>query len=383
MTTYDAAVIGLGGMGAAAAYRLAARGLRVVGLERFGPAHDKGSSHGDSRIIRQAYFEHPAYVPLLRRAYELWRETERASGERLLTITGGLFIGRPDAATVTGAVHSARTWDLPHEYLDASEVARRFPTFRPGADDVAVYEPYAGYVEPEATIRANLSLAGSHGADLRFGERVTGWDADGDGVRVTTDQGVYRAGRLVVAAGAWSGGLLAQPGLPLRVERQVMHWFAADDPAAFAAPGHPIYVWEDAGGDQVYGFGTRPGDEAAKLAFFRRPNACDPDAVDRVVHDAEVAEIRGWLADRIPGLRRHVAAKTCMYTLTTDHHFVVGPHPRHPNVVIAAGFSGHGFKFVPVIGEILADLAIDGGTAHDIALFDPTRGFPAVDPALR
>ena len=382
MTTYDAAVIGLGGMGSAAAYRLAARGLRVVGMERFGPAHDQGSSHGDSRIIRRAYFEHPSYVPLLHRAYDLWRETEEASGERLLTITGGLLIGHPDADTVTGALRSARMWDLAHEYLGGSELARRFPTFRPGPDDVAVFEPYAGYVEPEAAVRANLSLAGAHGADLRFGERVTGWAAGGDGVRVTTDRDTYRADRLVVAAGAWSGGLLADLGLPLRVERQVMHWFAAEDPAAFAAPGHPIYVWEDAGGDQVYGFGARPGDRAAKVAFFRRPNVCDPDAVDRVVHGAEVAEMRGWLADRLPGLRRHVAATTCMYTLTPDHHFVVGPHPRQANVVVAAGFSGHGFKFVPVMGEILADLAIDGATGHDIALFDPSRGFPATDPAL-
>lgn len=383
MTGYDVAVIGLGGMGGAAAYRLAGRGLRVVGLERFGPAHDRGSSHGDSRIIRQAYFEHPAYVPLLRRAYELWRETERASGADLLTITGGLFIGPPDAVTVTGALASARQWGLEYAYLDAAAIARRFPTFRPGPDDVAVYEPYAGYVVPEAAVRANLDLAAAAGADLRFGERVTGWAADGDGVRVTTAAGAYDADRLVIAAGAWAPGLLAELNLPLTVERQVMHWFQVDDPAAFAAPGHPIYVWEDATGDQVYGFGVRPGDTAAKVAFFRRPNATDPDHVDRTVHNAEIAEIRDHMATRIPGLRAHAAATTCLYTLTPDHHFVLGPHPARPNVTIAAGFSGHGFKFVPVIGEILADLATTGGTSHDIGLFDPRRAFDTPSPLSR
>ena len=380
MTTYDVAVIGLGGMGGAAAYRLAERGQRVIGLERFGPAHDQGSSHGDSRIIRQAYFEHPSYVPLLRRAYELWRETERASGRDLLTITGGLFIGPPDAVTVTGALRSARLWDLEHEFLDAAAIARRFPTLRPGPDDVAVYEPHAGYVEPEAAVRANLDLAAAHGADLRFGEPATEWAADGDGVRVTTARGTYRADRLVIAPGAWAPALLAELDLPLVVERQVMHWFAVDDPAAFAAPGHPIYVWADDVEDQVYGFGIRPGDEAAKVAFFRRPNGCDPDHVDRTVHDAEIAEIRDHLAARIPGFRRHVGAKTCLYTLTPDHNFVLGAHPHHPNVTIAAGFSGHGFKFVPVIGEILADLALTGTTGHDIALFDPARAYDTPSP---
>lgn len=375
MTAYDVAIIGLGGMGGAAAYRLAERGQRVIGLERFGPGHDQGSSHGDSRIIRQAYFEHPSYVPLLRRAYELWRETERASGQDLLTVTGGLFLGPPDADNVTGALRSARLWDLEHEYLDAGAIARRFPTFRPGPDEVGVYEPYAGYVAPEAAVRANLDLAAAHGADLRFGERVLDWAAGGDGVRVTTAEGSYRAERLVIAAGAWAPGLLASLDLPLVVERQVMHWFAVDDPAAFAAPGHPIYVWSDETGDHVYGFGIRPGDTSAKVAFFRRRNETDPDAVDRTVHPSEVAEIQAFLASRFPGMGAHTGAKTCLYTLTPDHHFVLGPHPHHPNVTIAAGFSGHGFKFVPVIGEILADLTLTGTTSHNIALFDPTRTF--------
>ncbi|HEY3684701.1 MAG TPA: N-methyl-L-tryptophan oxidase, partial [Streptosporangiaceae bacterium] len=372
--TYDVAVVGLGGMGSAAAYHLAARGHRVVGLERFGPAHDQGSSHGDSRIIRLAYFEHPSYVPLLRRAYELWRDTERASGRRLLTVTGGVFIGEPDAVTVTGALRSARMWDLDHEYLDGAGLARRFPTLRPGPDDVAVYEPHAGYVEPEATVRAHLDLAGRHGADLRFGERVTGWQAGGHGVRVTTDQGTYDADRLVVAAGAWAGSMLSDLSLPLAVERQVMHWFEPDDRSAFAAPDHPIYVW-DIAGDQVYGFPIRPGDQSAKVAFFRRPNPTNPDHVDREVHESETAEIKAALSSRIPALRAHVAAKTCLYTLTPDHNFIIGPHPAHPNVVVAAGFSGHGFKFVPVVGEILTDLTETGTTPHNITLFTPTRPF--------
>lgn len=380
MTGYDVAVVGLGGMGSAAAYHLAARGQRVLGLERFGPAHDQGSSHGDSRIIRLAYFEHPSYVPLLRRAYELWRETEREAGRRLLTVTGGVFIGPPTAVTVTGALRSARQWGLDHEYLDSAGIAARFPTTRPGPGDVALYEPNAGYVEPESTVRAHVDLAGRHGATLRFGERVVSWEASGAGVRVTTDTDTYEASRLVIAAGAWAPSVLADLSLPLVVERQVMHWFEPEDPAPFAAPGHPIYVWEDAAGDQIYGFGIRPGDRAAKVAFFRRQNRTDPDKVDREVHAEEIAEVTRTVTTRMPAIGRHVGAKTCLYTLTPDHNFVVGVHPAHPDVTVAAGFSGHGFKFVPVMGEILADLSMTGATNHDIALFDPARPFDTPSP---
>lgn len=373
MSAYDVAIIGVGAMGSAAARQLAARGSRVLGLEQFSPGHDRGSSHGDSRIIRQAYFEHPSYVPLLRRAYELWEATEVDSGRHLLTLTGGLMIGRPDSATVAGSRRSAQAWDLPHDMLDAAAVHQRFPTFTLAADEVALYESRAGFVVPEDTVRAQIALAQRDGADLRFGERVTDWATDGDGVRIRTATDTYRADRLVLCAGAWAPGLL-HLDVALRVERQIMHWFTPDGGIEpFTAAHHPIYVWEHSSGDQIYGFPARDGDRTVKVAFFRRPVRCDPDHVDRTVHPHEIDEITSYVATRLPALTRHDRAVTCLYTLTRDHHFVLGIHPQHPQVVVAAGFSGHGFKFTPVIGEILAHLALDGTTTHDIALFDPAR----------
>ena len=374
--SYDVIVIGLGGMGSAAAAHLAARGRRVLGLERHGPAHDQGSSHGGSRITRQSYFEDPAYVPLLLRSYELWERLQRDSGEAVLTLTGGLFLGREESLTVAGSLRAAREWDLPHEVVDAAEVNRRFPTFSLRDDEVGVYEARAGFVRPEATVTAHLALAGRAGAELRFGEPVRSWTSTPSGVRVVTAEGGYEAERLVVAPGAWAPALLADLGVPIRVERQVMYWF---DPAGgtgpFTADRHPVYIHEDAHGEQVYGFPAIDGPEGgAKIAFFRRGQECTPDTIDRDVHDAEVAAMQeraGRLLPTLPGPLLHAA--TCMYSTTPDQHFVIATHPAHPAVTVACGFSGHGFKFVPVVGEILADLAMTGSTAHPIAHFDPLR----------
>lgn len=227
MGAFDVAVIGIGAMGSAAAHQLAARGARVLGLEQFGPAHDRGSSHGDSRIIRQAYVEHPSYLPLVRRAYELWEVTEAESGRHLVTRTGGLMIGRANSATVSGSRLSAQSWQLPYEMLDAVGVHERFPTFNLADDEIALYEPRAGFVIPEATVEAQIDLATRHGADLRFGERVIDWAIDGDGVWLRTASDCYRAERLVICAGAWAAGLL-HVEVPLSVERQIMHWFVPD-----------------------------------------------------------------------------------------------------------------------------------------------------------
>ena len=372
---HDVIVVGLGGMGSAAAHRLAARGLRVLGLDRHPPAHDRGSSHGGSRITRQAYFEDPAYVPLLRRAGELWDSVAQESGRHLVDWCGGVILGRPEGRTVSGSLGSARHWGLEHELLDAAAVRSRFPTLRPGDRDVALVERRAGSVHPEESVRAHLDLAARHGADLRHGETVLGWAATGAGVRVRTDRGTHQADRLVLAPGAWAPQLLASLGVPMQVERYVQFWFAPPDPAAFA--GHPVYIWEGPGGRQFYGFGLGP-DGTVKIAFFRGGEPCDPAGIDRTVHPGEVEEIRAFAAPHVPdAVARFVRAKTCMYTCTPDHHFVLGPHPWHPRVTVACGFSGHGFKFVPVVGEILADLVTTGSTAHPIDLFDPARFTPA------
>ncbi|SCL27288.1 sarcosine oxidase, monomeric form [Micromonospora pallida] len=379
MATYDVIVVGLGGMGGSAAYHLAARGRRVLGLEKFEPVHRRGSSHGGSRIIRQAYFEDPAYVPLLRRAYELWEKLEHDVGQDIMSLTGGLFVGPADSLTFAGSLRAAREWDLPHEILDADELRRRFPTFSPRPDEVAFFEAKAGFVRPEATVAAHHRLAARHGADLRYEEPVLRWVAlPGGGVRVTTPRGSYSADRLVLCPGAWAPRLLSDLGLPITVERQVMHWFQPRDGVAAFEPGrHPIYIHEDGGGTQIYGFPAIDGPEGgAKVAFFRRGRPCDPETVDRQVHPEEIQDMRDHLATVLPTLAgRFLTAATCMYTLTPDHHFVIGPHPEHPQVSVACGFSGHGFKFVPVVGEILADLATTGTTAHPVRLFDPRREY--------
>ncbi|GAA2343211.1 N-methyl-L-tryptophan oxidase [Streptomyces kunmingensis] len=386
--TYDVVVIGLGGMGSAAAHHLSARGARVLGLEKFGPVHNRGSSHGGSRITRQSYFEDPAYVPLLLRSYELYEELERATGRSIATLCGGVMIGRPGSRAVEGSLRSARQWDLPHEMLDAREIRRRFPTLTPQDDEVALFERKAGFVRPENTVAAHLQLATGAGADLHFEEPMTRWEPCADGVRVHTAENTYTAGQLVICPGAWAPRLLTDLGVPFTIERQVMYWFRPGTGVApFRPESHPIYIWEDAAGAQVYGFPAIDGpDGGAKVAFFRKGAECTPETIDRTVHDDEIRAMADHMAERIPALPgAFLTAATCMYTTTADEHFVIARHPAHPeSVTVACGFSGHGFKFVPVVGEIVADLALTGATGHPIELFDPHRltAAPAAAPAL-
>jgi sarcosine oxidase len=374
--THDVIVAGLGGMGSAAVYQLAGRGQRVLGLERFSPAHDRGSSHGRSRIIRQAYFEGSEYVPLLLRAYELWEQLEEETGQRLMTLTGGLMIGREDGELVSGSVRSAEEHGLPYEMLDAAEVRRRFPAYAPAPGTVALYEEKAGFVRPEETVKAHLDRASYSGADLRFGEPVLSWEASGAGVRVETPKSTYEAGRLVISPGAWASQLLADLDLPLEVIRQVMFWYEPKNGLEpFLPERFPIFIWEPEDGNMFYGFPAQDADRGVKAAFFRAGGVpTSPDTIDREVHEEEIGFLRGYLAEHIPELAgRCLDARACMYTNTPDEHFVISAHPEHPQVVIACGFSGHGYKFCSVVGEIVADLAIEGYTRHPIDLFSPAR----------
>ena len=378
MAAYDVIVVGLGGMGSATAYHLAARGQRVLGLEKFGPAHDQGASHGGSRITRQSYFEGPDYVPLLLRAYELWDALARDSGREVINLTGGVMVGRPESRTVSGSRQSAEQWGLEHEMLDAAELRKRFPTMDPLPDEVALYEAKAGFVRPEETVAAHLDLAASSDkADLRFHEPMTSWrPTPGGGVEVVTANGSYTAGQLVLTPGPWAPQLLADLGIPFAIERQVQYWFQPTGGVTpFLAENHPIYIWEDAGGTQVYGFPAIDGpDGGAKIAFFRRGVATTPETIDREVHPDEIAAMAAAAGSHFPDLPgAFLKAKTCLYSNTPDEHFVIARHPAHEAVTVAAGFSGHGFKFVPVVGEIVADLATTGTTAHPISLFDPHR----------
>ena len=374
--TYDAIVVGLGGMGSATAYQLAGRGRRVLGLERFSPAHDKGSSHGRSRIIRQAYFEGPAYVPLLLRAYELWERLEGETGEELMTLSGGLMIGRREDELVSGSMESARAHGLPYELLDAGEIRDRFPPFSPDPETVALYEEKAGFLRPEETVKAHLNRARSLGADLHFEEPVLSWEASGEGVRVETKEGPYEAERLVISPGPWAAQLLAELGLPLEVERQVMYWFEPKNGREpFLPDRFPIFIWEPDDGNMFYGFPAQDDDRGVKAAFFRLGGVpTTPETIDRDVHQGEIDLIRGYLAEHLPELAgRCLDARVCMYTNTPDEHFVISVHPEYDQVTIACGFSGHGYKFCSVVGEILADLATEGSTRHPIDLFSPER----------
>lgn len=375
-TSYDVIVLGLGGMGSAAAYHLAARGQRVLGLEQFQPAHNQGSSHGRTRVIRQAYFEDPAYVPLLFRSYELWEKLQRDAGRPVLQITGGLMMGRPESMVVSGSVRSAREYNLPHEMWDAGDIQRRYPVFHPPPDTVALFEKQAGFVRPEEGVRAHLALAARFGATLHFEEQVLKWSAADSGVCVQTARGKYEAGRLVIAPGAWAGRMLTDLQLPLEVERQVLYWFA---PKGGTAPFErlPIYIWDSPGG-MSYGFPSIDGPEGgAKVAFFRAPRArpCLPETVDRTVDENEIAEMRDFVSQLIPAFSGApcLDAATCFYTNTPDQHFIITSHPQYARVAIACGFSGHGYKFCSVVGEILADLSDSGKTRHPIELFSPQR----------
>ncbi len=371
MTHYDVIVIGLGGMGSAAAYRLAQRGQKVLGIDQFAPVHNLGSSHGGSRITRQAYLEGPDYVPLLLRAHEMWDELERDSGRSLFTRCGAVMGGPPESRTIAGSTLSAEKFDIPHEILDAAEIRHRFPTITPADDEVALWEPGAGFVSPEGSVAAHLQLAARHGAELHHEEQVFTWTTTETGVRVGTASSYYTAERLVLCPGAWAPVLLADLGVDFKVRRQVQYWFEPADVRPFT--DHPVYLWETAEGGQFYGFPAHTT-QGVKVAVHLGGTPCTADTIDRRIHDDEVRAVADVVGSRIPTLpatfRR---AATCLYTNTPDEHFVIAPHPRHPRVVVASGFSGHGFKFVPVVGEILADLVVDGETRHPIALFDPAR----------
>jgi sarcosine oxidase len=363
VAAFDVIVVGLGAMGSAAAAHAAARGQRVLGLEQFQPGHAEGSSHGRSRVIRLAYFEHPAYVPLLRRAYELWRRLEADTGRRLLQMTGGLMIGAANSAVVSGSLRSAREHGLEYELLDAGALHRRFPPFTPRQEIVALFEKEAGSLFPEDCIGSHLEVATRHGATLGLDERVEDWRVvSTDTIEVITTRAAYRCGRLILTPGPWAASLFKLPRLPLEVEPQVLYWFdPSGGSAPFAPERFPIYIWDEGGGVQFYGF---PADERGlvKVAFFRSAKK-------------DEASMRASLQPRLPALGggRIMEQVTCKYTMTPDQHFVIGRHPDYSNVVVASPCSGHGFKFASVIGEILTDLATLGETRHPVGLFSPSR----------
>jgi len=373
---FEVIVIGVGAMGSAACLALARRGVRVLGLEQFSIPHEMGSSHGDSRMIRLCYYEHPDYVPLLRRAYELWADLEREAGCTLLIRTGGLYLGLPGSEFVLGSQRAAQEHALPHEMLDRAEIARRFPQFHVSDDAIALFEPSAGILLPEMVVSAQAELALRRGAAIHAVEPVRDWRADARSVRVTTSRGEYYADRLIICGGAWTGTLVRSLGVRLLVTRQVLGWLWPRKPDAFALGRLPVWAHDQPGGTQHYGFpmlphSSRPG---LKIAHHHRGEPADPATVDRSPRPGDEE-------DFLPQVRRILpeadgpllSMRICLYTNSPDSHFIVDRHPEHERVTMACGFSGHGFKFASVMGEALADLAMHGRSAHPIGFLGLDR----------
>lgn len=364
-------MVGCGVMGAAASYNLAKRGLRVLNIERFGVNHESGSSHGRTRIIRLAYYEDPRYVPLLRRAFDSWRELESRAGKRLLRMTGGLMIGRAEGELVTGVLRSAKEHGIRHELLSSAEAERRFDVFSLGDEYSAVYEETAGVLSSDDCVRAFVGLGSEAGCEYRFAEQVQRWKSTREGVVVETSAGTQTAAKLVLCAGPWNGGLLGGL-LPLQVERQAPLWFSSGGDASFAPPSMPVFIMEEERG--VFFYGIPDVGHGVKVARTHGGEHVDPDKVGRTVTKEDIDPVRAFISRRLRSLDgAPIASTTCLYTNTPDLNFAVGLHPSDQNVVVLSACSGHGFKFASVLGEVASDLVVNGSTSYDLAFLDPGR----------
>ncbi len=364
LNLFDLIIIGCGGVGSAAAYYAAERGLRVLALERFEAVHARGSSHGDTRVIRQAYFEHPDYVPLLKRAYSLWEQLEQRISRQLFYHTGLVEVGPESGVLIQGVRQSAAMHQLPLAEIDRGEFKERFPGFVLPEDCVAVFESNAGFLLVEECIRHYIGEAQRLGADMRFNQPVRGWSVQRNEICITTDSEKFYAPRLVVAAGAWANEVLADLGLPLHVLRKHLHWYPVKTPTAYGLQNHaPTFFYETSAG-YFYGFPVR-NERGLKVAQHSGGTTVqDPLTVDRSVDVAELEQVDRFLRAHLPDVAIPATDHSvCMYTMTPDEHFIVDQHFDHPQIAIAAGLSGHGFKFASVLGESLVQLAIDGKTS--------------------
>ncbi len=375
MHTHDTIVIGIGGVGSGVVDCLARRGVNVLGLEQFGPAHDRGSSHGETRIIRTAYFEHPDYVPLLHRAFEGWRELESETGCELLQPTGLFLCGPPDGEAISGTLRAAEEHRLPLDRLTPAKARQRFPDFRFPDENVILFEQQAGYLHLERCVQTQIDAAMRNGAEIHFDERVVSWSANDNGVSVTTERATYSAGSLVITAGAWTGQLLSQLGIPLRVLRKVQFWFGIP---ANSYQCSPCFYFEHEDG-AYYGIPS-PDGKTIKIAEHTGEEVVDdPLHVDRECHARNTARVESFVKTALPMVRSDpVRHSVCMYTMSPDRHFIVDRHPELSNVHFAAGLSGHGFKFTRVLGEALADCVIDGTTKLPVGFLQLGR-FASVD----
>jgi len=383
---FDCMVVGLGANGSSTLYHLSGTGRKVIGIDRFTPPHTHGSSHGESRIIRQAYYEDPVYVPLLRAAYKEWEKLERVSGKKLFLKTRGLMLGNKDTAVVRGSKLSADTHGIPYEYLDPAALRQRFPAFRPHGDTVGLLEKEAGILFPEECIRTFLDQAATRGAAIHYDQPVLKITPANDSIEITTTKDKYSVGSLVLSAGAWTNKLLRglQPlltgssfALPLTVKRQVLFWFANDnapDRDRFLPANMPIYIWEYTAGKMFYGFpdlGT-----GIKIAPHHRGRSIDPDQLTQDVSQKEIQEMKDIATEYLGMSPIFKSSAVCMYTNTPDENFIIDYHPEFGNIIIASPCSGHGFKFSSLTGRILSDMALGNDTGFDLSPFSLAR--PAI-----
>ncbi|MBI1303130.1 MAG: N-methyl-L-tryptophan oxidase [Phycisphaera sp.] len=374
----DAIVVGLGAMGACALAELARRGKRVLGVDRFAPPHDLGSSHGGSRVIRLSYFEHPDYVPLLRRAYEGFDRLGKDAGETLRFETGLVMGGPTGNKVAAGMLRSAAAHDLAVDAIDGGQLMKRHPQFRVPADWELVCEARGGFVRPEATIRTALAAARAAGARIELNAPIDAWRADEAGVWIRTIRGAFSAKSLVLSAGAWMPALVGDRIEGLRPTRETIAWIDDAGDPSWQMGQMPVWLFDRGGKPEIYGVPAFPSmgePRGMKVGLHCRGPEVEPEESQELPDGAIVAETLSATRERVPSAagRACTHAKNCLYTMSADNHFVVGLHPDHANVAVACGFSGHGFKFAPVIGEALADLAIDRTTKLPIGFLSPTR----------
>ncbi|HVX27240.1 MAG TPA: N-methyl-L-tryptophan oxidase [Parafilimonas sp.] len=374
MEIFDVIVLGLGAHGSAAVYHLSKNNIKVCGIDRFVPPHAFGSSHGQSRIIRQAYHESPMYVPLVMEAYRLWNELENVSGKKLLLKTGGLILGNEDSMVIKGAKLSAETHHVPYEYLSNKEITKRFPALKPTEDTVAVVEQSAGILFPEECIKANLKLANDNGALLLFGEAVQSINIKNNYAEVVTNKGIYETEKLIVTVGAWLNDILPELKLPLNIKRQVLFWFKSDDKQMqpFIQPEHlPVFIWEHNSPHIFYGFPDLGN--GIKIAPHHEGQPIHPDLLSKEVYEDEIQQMKNILDEYFNVDARFSSSDVCMYTNTPDEHFIIDYYPSNKNIIVASPCSGHGFKFSSAMGKLLGDMVLEKELNFDISPFSINR----------
>ncbi len=376
MSSFDTIIIGLGAMGCAAAWACSARGHRVLGLEQFPLVHDQGSSHGQSRIIREAYYEHPAYVLLVQEAFQRWESLEETTSQTLLTRCACANIGPPGSEIIQGVQRAANEHHLSIETWNAQTIRQNIPAMSVPDDFVAVVESNAGWLKVEECVRSMQKVARQRGATLNEQERVISWSASANHVEVITDRDQYAAERLIITAGPWAAQALVELNLPLRVMRQLQLWFTPPSVNAlqYAAPHLPIFIIDTPDG-HFYGIPSQAGSGVKIAQHYGAPELLSPEEINRSLNDQDLRPVRQFLHNYLPALAQSPLAShaICIYTLSTDRHFIIDHHPQHQRVALACGFSGHGFKFAPVIGEMLADLLENKVREQTQSLFSINR----------